>query len=218
MIKGPGLLPHSGRKAKSLVVFLHGYGSNGDDLISLAPYWSPAMPDAEFLAPNGPEAWEGYAPGYQWFSLKEFTPSSVRAGLDVAQPHLKRYLLDALATRNLTPRDLAIVGFSQGGMVALEMMFALPDLRGAICYSGGFYPPKEMTLHKPYPETLLVHGNADTVVPYDFFLEAQVQLKKLGLHPQTLTCPALGHSIDEEGLKVGGKFLTQLFAQEQPIM
>jgi phospholipase/carboxylesterase len=218
MIKGSGLTPHSGRKAKNLVILLHGYGSSGDDLISLAPYWSKMMPDTEFLAPNGTEAWEGYASGYQWFSLKEFTPTSVRAGLSSAQPHLKQYILESLAARNLSPRELAIVGFSQGSMVALDMMFALPDLGGIISYSGGFYPSETPLPHKPYPKILLVHGDADSVVPYDYFLEAEAQLKKLGLSPQTLTCSGLGHSIDEEGLKAGGNFLTQLFAQGQPVI
>ena len=218
MIKGPGLTPQSGQKAKNLVIFLHGYGSSGDDLISLAPYWSKMMPDTEFLAPNGTEAWEGYASGYQWFSLQEFTPTSVRTGLNAAQPHLKKYILEALAARNLSLRDLAIVGFSQGSMVALDMIFALPNLGGIISYSGGFYPSETALPHKPYPEILLVHGDADNVVPYNYFLEAEAQLKKLGLSPQTLTCPGLGHSIDEEGLKAGGKFLTRLFAQEQPVI
>jgi len=217
MIKGPGLLPPSGRKAKSLVVLLHGYGSNGDDLLSIAPYWSQAMPETEFLAPNGPDAWEAYPSGYQWFSLAEFTPTFVRTGLDAARPHLKEYIQEALAARDLTPQNLALVGFSQGGMVALDMMFALPGLRGVICYSGGFYP-SETPLHEPYPEVLLVHGNTDMVVPYYYLLEAQKQLEKLGLHPQTLTCSGLGHSIDEEGLKVGEKFLTCLFTQDQPVI
>lgn len=218
MIKGPGLLPHSGRKAKSLIVFLHGYGSNGDDLISLAPYWSKTMPDTEFLAPNGPDVCESFSFGYQWFGLREFTPSYVRTGLDAARSVLRKYFLEILAQRSLTPKDLAIVGFSQGGMVALDMAFALKDLRGAICYSGGFYPFPGMSLPEPQPEVLLVHGDADTCVPYDAFLDAQRDLKTLGLHPQTLTCPGLGHSINEEGLKAGGMFLTQLFAQEQLII
>lgn len=218
MIKGPGLLPLSGAKAKKLVVLLHGYGSNGEDLLSLAPYWSKAMPDAEFLAPNGPEVWEAYASGYQWFSLKEFTSSYVRRGLTAVRPILKNYLLEALTERNLTPRDLAVVGFSQGGMVALEMMFALQNLRGIICYSGGFYPSLETPLREPHPQVLLVHGDADTVVPYVYFQEARGQLEKLGVHPQTLTCSGLGHSIDKEGIKVGGEFLTHLFDQEQPVI
>ena len=218
MIKGPGLLPRSGQKAKNLVVLLHGYGSNGDDLISLAPYWSKMMPDTEFLAPNGPDVCESFSFGYQWFGLREFTPSYVRTGLDAARPILRKYFLEILAERSLTPKDLAIVGFSQGGMVALDMVFALKSLRGAICYSGGFYPFSEMSLSAPQPEILLVHGDADTCVPYVSFLDAQRDLKKLGLHPQTLTCAGLGHSIDEEGLKAGGEFLTHLFAQEQPVI
>lgn len=218
MLKGPGLLPHSGGKSKKLVVLFHGYGSNGKDLLDLAHYWSPLMPETEFLAPNGPDVWEAYASGYQWFSLKEFTPLSVRAGLNTVGPLLRNYLQDALAERNLKPADLAIVGFSQGGMVALEMMFALPGLRGVICYSGGFYPPPAAPVFEPYPEILLVHGDADTVVPYTAFLEAQQQLKKLGAHPQTLTCSGLGHSIDEEGLKSGAQFLTTLFGQEQRVI
>jgi len=215
MLTGPGLLPRSGEKAKQLVVFCHGYGSNGEDLLSLAPYWSNLLPEAEFLSPNAPEDWEAYPSGYQWFSLQEFTPRSVRAGLDGAAPVLRDYLLDALQQRNLTPADLAIVGFSQGGMMALEMMFLVPGIGGIICYSGGFYPRHEASSPQPYPQVLLVHGDADTVVPYDYFLEAQHTLRKLDLSPKTLTCSGLGHSIDEEGLKTGGQFLIQLFAPEQ---
>lgn len=219
MLKGPGLLPHSKGKAKKLVVLFHGYGSNGKDLLDLARYWSPLMPDTEFLAPHGPDVCETHSFEYQWFSLKEFTPFSVRTGLAAVRSFLKDYLLKALAERCLTPMDLAVVGFSQGGMVALDMMFAVPQLRAVICYSGGFYPPQEMPLPgHHYPEILLVHGDADTRVPYIFLREAQQQLKKLGILPRTLTCPGLGHSIDEEGLKTGAQFLTALFGQEQPII
>ena len=217
MLKESVLLPRSGRKAKKLVVLFHGYGANGKDLLDLAHYWSPLMPETEFLAPDGRHVCETYPSGYQWFSLKEFTASYVYAGLAEVRPFLSNYLLDALAKRNLTPVDLAVVGFSQGGMVALDMMFALSGLRGIICYSGGFYPPQEMAVPQPHPEILLVHGEADTLVPYAFFQEACQQLHQLGIHPQTLTCSGLAHSINEEGLKTGGEFLTTLFSQEQPI-
>jgi phospholipase/carboxylesterase len=186
--------------------------------LSLAPYWSDLLPKVEFLSPNAPEPWEEYPSGYQWFSLKEFTPQAIQAGLTIARPILRDYLLDALQQRNLTPGDLAIVGFSQGGMMALEMLFALPDIGGIICYSGGFFPPTSVTsLPSSHSQVLLVHGDSDTIVPYDFFLDAQAHLRKLGLSPQTLTCPGLGHSIDEEGLKIGGKFLENLFSQEQSV-
>lgn len=218
MIKGPGLLPHSGGKAKKLVVLFHGYGSNGDDLLGLAPYWSKVMPDVEFLAPNGPSVCEEFGFGYQWFSLMEFTPSSVRLGLDAVRLEVKKFLLEALQVRGLSPNDLVLVGFSQGCWLALEMMYVLQDLRGVIGYSGGFYPSSNLQLLEPHPEVLLVHGDMDTVVPYSYFLDSQEHLKNLGIHPQTLTCSGLGHSIDEEGVKIGFQFLSRLFSQEQPVI
>jgi len=217
MLNGPRLLPLTGRKAKKLVVLFHGYGSNGEDLLSLAPYWSKTMPDVEFHAPNGLDACDEFGFGYQWFSLKEFTPISVRSGLDIVRPHLKKYLLEALATRSLTPMDLILVGFSQGCWVALDMMYAIQNLCGVIGYSGGFYPSLETPLLEPHPAVLLIHGDLDTVVPYSYFLDSQAQLQKLGLDPQTLTCSGLGHSIDEEGLKSGGKFLADLLAKNSPL-
>lgn len=218
MIKGPGLLPQSGGKAQKLVVLLHGYGSNGDDLLGLAPYWSKALPDVEFLAPNGPKVCEEFGFGYQWFSLMEFTPSSVRSGLDAVREEVKKFLLEALRIRGLSPKDLVLVGFSQGCWLALEMMYIVQDLCGVIGYSGGFYPASDRQLLEPHPEVLLIHGDMDTVVPYSYFLDSQEQLKKLGLHPQSLTCFGLGHSIDEEGIKTGLQFLTQLFDQEQSVI
>jgi phospholipase/carboxylesterase len=211
MLQGPVLLPHSGEKAKKLVVLCHGYGANGADLLGLAPYWSQSLPHTEFLSPNAPEIWESYPSGYQWFSLKEFTPQAIRNGLDKAAPILRDYLLDALQQRDLKPQDLAIVGFSQGGMMALEMLFAIQGIGGLICYSGGFFPKEGVSLPSKHPHILLIHGDNDQVVPYDYFLESQRNLKKLGLNPQTLTCAGLGHSIDEEGLNAGGKFLTEIF-------
>ncbi|MBM3632604.1 MAG: phospholipase [Alphaproteobacteria bacterium] len=211
MLEGPSLLPLSGKKAKKLVVFCHGYGSNGQDLLSLAPYWSRILPEVEFISPNAPEIGEAYPAGYQWFSLKEFTPQAIRIGLNKAVPVLQEFILQALEKRNLTPADLAIVGFSQGGMIALEMIFALPDLKGVISYSGGFYPSVLLTpITGQRTEILLVHGNEDTVVPYEFLSESQEHLRKLGFDPHTLTCSGLGHSIDEEGLKAGGKFLADV--------
>jgi len=212
------LAPQSGGKPKKLVVLFHGYGSQGEDLLSLASYWSRLMPETEFLAPNGPDICETYPLGFQWFGLKEFTPFNVRAGLDVAGPRIRDYLLNALSERNLTPADLSVVGFSQGGMLALELMFVLPGLRGSICYSGAFYPPLAKVLQQPYPEVLLVHGNVDPTVPYIAFMQAQQDLKKFGINPHTLTCTGLGHTIPEEGLKVGGDFLVDIFNQGQPVI
>lgn len=218
MLTGPGLSPASGKNAKNLIVLFHGYGSHGGDLLALAQFWAPLMPETEFFAPNGLSACEDYPLGYEWFALDDaFTPSYLRAGLDKTRPVIRNGLLQILAQRNLTVADLVLVGFSQGGMLALDMMFAMQGLKGVICYSGAFYPPQEPTILSPHPEVLLAHGEADTVVPYTAFLQATQDLKKYGLHPQTLTCPGLGHSIDEEGLKRGGTFLGKLFPQTDPM-
>jgi phospholipase/carboxylesterase len=218
MLKGQSLLPHSGKSARQLIVFIHGYGADGKNLLDLAHYWSPLLPDAEFLAPDAPDVCEANPFGYQWFGLQDITPYNVRAGLDIARPILQKYIFNALQERYLSLTDLVLIGFSQGGMLALEMMFALHGLKGIISYSGAFYPPVATLLDKPHPEILLVHGNLDMVVPYGALTEAQRYLKQFGVTPRTLTCVGLGHSINEEGIQIGGQFLTDLFAQDQSVI
>jgi phospholipase/carboxylesterase len=218
MLKAERLLPQSGQEAQQLVVFIHGYGADGKNLIDLAKFWAPLLPDAEFLAPDAPDVCEANPFGYQWFGLKDITPYNVRAGLDIARPILQKYILTALQERHLSLADLVLIGFSQGGMLALEMMFALKGIRGIISYSGAFYPPVATLLDKPHPEILLVHGNLDMVVPYVALGEAQKYLKQFGVSPRTLTCHGLGHSINQEGIQIGGQFLTDLFAQNQSVI
>jgi phospholipase/carboxylesterase len=170
------------------------------------------------LAPNAPDVCEANPFGYQWFGLQDITPYNVRAGLDIARPILQKYILSALQERHLSPADLVLIGFSQGGMLALEMMFALQGVKGIISYSGAFYPPIATLLDRPHPEVLLIHGNLDMIVPYVALTEAQKYLRQFGVFPQTLTCAGLGHSINEEGIKVGGQFLADLFAQDQSVI
>lgn len=213
MLSGPQRVCKSGSSPKKLVVFLHGYGANGDNLIDLADMWSASLPEVEFYAPNAPEPCESVPFGYQWFGLKDFSPYNMRAGMDKAAPLLKTYLEHLLITRDLKSSDLILVGFSQGTMMALEMMFHLPGLRGMLGYSGAFYPPVSPATLASKPEVLLVHGTADMVVPYPMMIEGANQLQGLGLTPKTHTCHGLGHSIDLEGISLGGQFLTHIFSQ-----
>lgn len=218
MLNGPSILPKSGNAPKQLVVFLHGYGADGDNLIDIGHSWKNILPDAEFIAPDAPDPCELAPMGRQWFGLKEFTPFNVRAGLDAVRPRITKYLKNLLAERHLSASDLVLVGFSQGTMLALDLMFSLPHLRGVIGYSGGFYAPVAETLHPPYPEILLVHGDADTLVPYLALQEAERQLKLFGVTPRTHTCSGLGHSINHTGLHVGGEFLTHLFNSSDSVI
>ncbi|WP_032113115.1 alpha/beta hydrolase [Candidatus Paracaedibacter symbiosus] len=216
MLSGPQKKSKSGVSPKKLVVLLHGYGANGDNLIDLADMWAASLPDVEFHAPNAHEPCESVPFGYQWFGLTDFNPFNMRAGLERAAPILCEYLEHLLRSRDLTSSDLSLVGFSQGTMLALEMLFHLPGLKAVLGYSGAFYPPlsaPEAGVSKA--EVLLVHGTADMVVPYAMMGESANQLHHLGFTPKTHTCHGLGHSIDLEGISLGGQFLGQVFSSIQ---
>lgn len=210
---GPQRQTKSGSSPKKLVVLLHGYGANGDNLIDLAQMWGDSLPDVEFHAPNAVERCESVPLGYQWFGIQDFSPFNMRQGLDKAAPFLKEYLEDLLRTRHLKSSDLALIGFSQGTMMALEMMFCLPDITAVIGYSGVFYPPTLKASFLPKSKIMLVHGTADMVVPYPLMAQSSQQLQQLGMSVKTHTCPGLGHSINLDGISLGGQFLKQAFSQ-----
>ena len=217
MLTGPKILPKNGQPPKQLVVILHGYGADGENLIDLGQYWSDTLPDAEFIAPNGVESCE-MGVGYQWFGLSDFTPFNVRAGLDRVTPLVAKWIKAELQARSLPLEALSLVGFSQGAMLSLDLMFHLHGVRNIICYSGAFYPPVAKTLSAPLPRVLLIHGDIDMVVPYVAFNEALKNLCHYNLDPQQLTCHGVAHSIDIQGLQAGGQFLIDGYADASPII
>lgn len=214
MIKldGPSHPPLSGEKPEQLVVFLHGYGSNGDDLISLAPYLAPAVPEAEFLSPNAPFPCEiNPFGGYQWFGLEERDAATRLAGSRQAAPILDAYLDEQLKARGLTEKDLALVGFSQGTMMALHVGLRRSDPLAAIVgYSGMLVAPELLADEiKSKPPVLLVHGMADEVLPFSAMAEAENALKGAGVKVFSEGRPGLPHSIDQRGLELGASILHQ---------
>ncbi len=218
MLSGSHKLPLSGKAPRQLVVFLHGYGADGANLIDIADYWQEMLPEAEFLSPNAPQPCEMNPMGYQWFGLQDFSPTNVRQGLENAAPILCSYLQSALADRQLTPAQLALVGFSQGTMMALEMMFHLPGIRAILGYSGAFYPPIARLVPPPVPEVFLIHGDGDMVVPYTALDIARQQLTQFNVPVRTHTCKGLGHFIDGPGVQLGGQFLTHTFSANDPVI
>lgn len=218
MLSGAQKLPLSSNSPQQLVIFLHGYGADGANLIDIADVWQDALPEAEFIAPNAPHPCEVNPMGYQWFGLQDFSPTNVRQGLDNAGPILAKYLKHLLAERQLSPAQLALVGFSQGTMMALEMMFHLPGIRCVLGYSGAFYPPIARILTPPVPDVFLVHGDVDMVVPYTALEMARTQLAQFNVPVHTHTCHGLGHFIDGEGLQLGGQFLAHTFSATDPVI
>lgn len=208
-LSGPSQKPASGGKAKQLVVLLHGYGSNGDDLIGLAPFFAQALPEAEFLSPNAPFPCEMSAFGFQWFGFEDRSPDMLLGGAQLAGQILDRFLDAELAKRGLQERDLALVGFSQGTMMSLHVGLRRPQAVGGILgFSGSLIGPDALEAEiRSRPPVFLVHGTADQVVPHDVLAAAEQVLKAVGVPVETESRPGLVHSIDQVGAQKGALFL-----------
>ncbi|MDB5411647.1 MAG: phospholipase/carboxylesterase [Rhodospirillales bacterium] len=214
-LEGPSHPAAAGGKPRRLVVLLHGLGADGNDLIGLAPLFAQILPDAEFVAPNAPFPCDMGPYGHQWFSLQDRTPATLVAEVGAAAPILNAYIDRALATRGLGESDLALIGFSQGTMMALYVgLRREKPIAGIVGFSGALLAgealPQEI---RSRPPVLLVHGDADLVVPFDALAMAEASLKAAGVQVETLTCAGLGHGIDEAGLKRAAAFLQRVLGK-----
>lgn len=212
IVNGASLQPLSGTTRK-IVLLLHGYGSNGADLIALAPHWQALLPDALFLAPNAPQR-SGMGGGYQWWPLAAFTQTALTAGASSAAPAINAFIDRKLGQYELTEADLAIVGFSQGTMMALHVgLRRSTQVAGILGYSGMLTGGPELA-HAAItkPPVLLVHGSDDPIVPVAALHAAKAQLRKLGIEVSDHVSPGLGHSVDPVGLRLGGDFVVKALA------
>jgi phospholipase/carboxylesterase len=213
-LDGPRLEPQAGGAARQLVVFLHGYGADGNDLIDIGRAWQPLLPHAAFVSPHAPEPC-GQAPtGRQWFNLTFRDPNERWLGANKAAPLLERFLDAELARRNLPPSALALVGFSQGTMMALHMGLRRATAPLAILgYSGLLIVPPDAdsktfaTEIRSRPPVLLVHGENDDLIPVQALFHAANGLASLDVPVQWHLSAGIGHGIDQEGLRQGGEFL-----------
>lgn len=213
IIDGPRINP-VGTPARSLVVFLHGYGADGNDLIDIGRLWAPQLPTTAFVSPNAPEPC-GEAPmGRQWFPLAGVDPAKLRGGVVGAAPILEAFLDAELASHRLTDERLALVGFSQGTMMALHVgPRRAHKIAGIVGYSGLVPGPEFLAAEvKHRPPVLLVHGDADPVVPSLALFAAQRVLGENGFAVEWHMQPGLAHGIDQAGLDLGLQFLKRVFA------
>jgi phospholipase/carboxylesterase len=214
-LDGPRLEPAAG-PARRLVVFLHGYGADGNDLIDIGRAWQGMLPNTAFVSPHAPEPC-GQAPmGRQWFPLFTRSPNERWQGVNKAAPVVERFLDAELARHNLPPSAMALVGFSQGTMMALHVGLrrAVPPA-AIVGYSGIFVLPDnaepdsvagEITSRPP---VLLVHGAQDDLIPAQALFQSAQALAALEVPVEWHLSPGVGHGIDQEGLRHGGSFLVR---------
>jgi phospholipase/carboxylesterase len=211
-LTGPRLPPARG-SATHLVVLCHGYGADGNDLIGLAPLWQPLLPSVAFAAPNAPEPCGGAPMGYQWFPISRLDPHEMKRGVASAAASLDAFLDAELARLDLPPERLALVGFSQGTMMSLQVGLRRAVKPAALVgYSGMLTEADDLARVAPEaPPILLIHGDADTMIPPDFLFASAGALGRAGAGVQWHLAPGVGHSIDEQGLALGGLFLAMAF-------
>jgi phospholipase/carboxylesterase len=214
-LDGPRMGPRSGGPAKQLVVLLHGLGADGQDLMDLGTHWAEALPDAAFVAPDAPEACDMGPYGRQWFSLQDRTPAIMAAGARAAAQGLEAFIDAELARLGLPPTALALAGFSQGCMMALYtgLRRAVPPA-AILGYSGALLAPESLAAEiMARPPVLLVHGEADDIVPVQATRAAEEALCQAGVPVEALYRPGLAHGIDEAGLAAGRRWLEAAFGR-----
>lgn len=204
-LNGPSHGPASGGKPQQLVILLHGWGANGDDLIGLAPYFAQGLPDALFLSPNAPFPCEANPMGLQWFSLQDRSQSAMLAGVRLAASLVETFLADRQREHGLGPAQTALVGFSQGTMLSLHLAPRLAEpLAGVVGYSGALLGAEDLPGDaRSKPPVLLVHGEADPVVPAQASQAAAAALQGVGIDCRLVLRPGLPHSIDPAGIQQG---------------
>src|SRR5436190_2958047 len=217
-LDGPRLEPRSG-SARALIVFLHGYGADGNDLIEIGRAWQGLLPHAAFISPHAPRPC-GQAPvGREWFPLTFRNPEERWTGVNQAAPVFENFLDAELKRRNIPATALALVGFSQGTMMSLHVGLRRAVAPAAIVgYSGMFVTPDDVKPDifaaeiRSRPPVLLIHGDADQLIPVQALLHAAQGLAALDIPAEWHISSGIGHGIDQEGLRQGGEFLARSFA------
>ncbi len=210
-LDGPRQAPASGGPPRALVVLLHGLGADGNDLIGLAPAFGQILPDAAFVSPHAPFPCDMAPMGRQWFSFHSQAEPDILAGVRAVAPILKAFIDAELARHDLSDDRLALLGFSQGTMVALHVGLRRPTPCAAVVgYSGALIAPEILAGEiKSRPPVLLVHGEADEVIVFSAMARSAEALLANDVPVHCEPRPGLGHGIDEQGMAFGAAMLKQ---------
>ncbi len=203
------ILPLSKNKPKQIIILCHGYGGDGRDISSLAVHWQRFLPDAIFLCPNAPEVCSVNPQGYQWFDLTTEEEGIILEKSLIAEEKLNTFLDQALNNFQLETSNLALVGFSQGSMMGIQVgLKKKEEINCLIGYSGKIINKKNLSDNiNSKPKIFLMHGTNDTIVPPTHLLEAKEYLNKCGIKIKTKLFKNCEHKIPVEGSSLGLGFL-----------
>ena len=196
-------------KAKFLIVFCHGYGADGKDLINIGNYWQRFLPDFYFTSPNAPNVCSVNPMGFEWFNLMNPDIKNVDLELEHSVSKLTKFIDAKLKELSLSYSKLFLVGFSQGTMMSLHYALTNPNkIAGVIGYSGKIYDPNILENNiKSKPPIFLMHGDDDNIVPLEDMMEAKNFLTKNKVDLKTKIFKGCGHSIPTQGLSLGLEFI-----------
>ena len=196
-------------KANYLIVFCHGYGADGKDLINIGNYWQRFLPDFYFTSPNAPNVCSVNPSGFEWFNLMNPDIKNVDLELESSVLQLTKFIDAKLKDLSLDYSKLFLVGFSQGTMMSLHYALTNPNkIAGVIGYSGKIYDPSILANNiKSRPPIFLMHGDSDNIVPLEDMMEAKNFLTKNKVDLKTKIFKGCGHSIPTQGLSLGLEFI-----------
>ena len=203
-------------KTKKVVIFFHGYGADGNDLISLSDAFSNTLTDTVFYSPNAPEKCEMGGFGYQWFPIKQNNDGSLDLNAEKEIMNSVRLINDYIdeveKVSGVKTQDFILVGFSQGTMMILETLLSREKKFGALIgFSGGFINrTKKIPKENLCTPILLIHGDNDQVVPMEMTNIASKKLESLGFSVEKYFSKGLGHGISLDGLSEATKFLKKI--------
>ena len=203
------IFPLSKNKPQQAIVLCHGYGGDGKDISALAINWQRFLPDAIFLSPNAPETCKDNPQGYQWFDLSSDKEEEILEKSLIAEEKLSIFLDEVLNNFNLKPTNLALVGFSQGCMISVQVALKKKEqINCLIGYSGKIINQNHLSnnIHSK-PKIFLMHGTKDSIVLPTHLLEAKEYLAKHGLKIKTKMFRDCEHRIPVEGSSLGLEFL-----------